>query len=212
MLHSFGASGDGADPYAAPTAIGDTLYGTTYLGGSQALCGTVYSIGTDGSGEKIVHSFLNWTFHDGCDPFSTLTKVGGTLYGTTCCGGGYYSNTKQGTFYRVDIATGDERVLHNFGGDAADGSEPIGPVTYVGGVLYGTTPIGGNTGCDGRLGCGTIFSYVPKSGSYSVAYHFKGKKDGAAPKGALLYSEGTFFGTTTVGGKAGAGTAVKFPP
>ena len=210
VLHSFGAFGDGADPYAAPTAIGDTLYGTTYLGGSQALCGTVYSIHTDGTGEQVIHDFVN-NPNDGCDPYSTLTKVGGTLYGTTCCGGGYYCSHCEGTLYSVDIATREERVLHNFGYDA-DGSEPIGPVTDVGGALYGTTHIGGNTGCDSGFGCGTIFRYVPKSKSYTVAYRFKGDKVGGSPKSALLYSDGTVFGTTMVGGKTGLGTAVKFPP
>ena len=57
VLHSFGQTGDGANPFDAPLDVAGTLYGTTDLGGAQELCGTVYSIGTDGSGEQVVHSF-----------------------------------------------------------------------------------------------------------------------------------------------------------
>lgn len=43
MLHSFGKGTDGGDPSAALINVGDTLYGTTTLGGANSL-GTVFSL------------------------------------------------------------------------------------------------------------------------------------------------------------------------
>ncbi len=145
VLHSFGKFGDGASPFTALLNVGGTLYGTTDLGGTNQFCGTVFSIGADGSGERVVHSFLN-NPRDGCNPFASLINVKGTLYGTTCCGGGYYCSHCEGTLFSVDLSTGEEQVLHNFG-NGDDGSEPVAAVTNVQGVLYGTTNIGGGTSC-----------------------------------------------------------------
>ncbi len=213
VLHSFGQTGDGANPYAAPLAINGTLYGTTYLGGTSDRCGTVYSIGTDGNGEKVVHSFLNAMYGDGCDPFGSLITIKGTLYGTTCCGGGNFCQDHcEGTLFSVDLATGNEQVLHEFG-KGKDGSEPQAGLVNVGGVLYGTTHLGGKPACDQDLGCGTIFSFAPSPSNavYKTVYDFKGRADGGNPWDTLLYAHGAFYGTTTTGGKNGLGTGVKLP-
>ena len=209
VLHSFGKPLDGANPFAAPLDIAGTLYGTTDLGGQLEYCGTVFKIGTDGSGYDVVHSFLN-NPRDGCNPFASLISVKGTLYGTTCCGGGYYCSHCEGTLFSVDLSTGKEQVLHDFG-KSTDGSEPVAAVLNVGGVLYGTTTIGGGTSCQGGNGCGTIFSYAPSPSNpaYNVVYQFTGGKDGAGPLDALLYSHGAFYVTTTSGGTQGLGTGVK---
>lgn len=206
VLHSFGNGGDGAVPYAALLDAAGTLYGTTDLGGSTGLCGTVFSIGTDGSGERVVHSFLN-NPRDGCNPFASLIAVNGALYGTTCCGGGYFCPHCEGTIFSVDLATGKEVMLHEFG-EPGDGSEPNAALVDVGGVLYGTTHIGGLTSCFYPFGCGVIFSFTPSSSPiYDVLYSFDGKANGGQPHDALLYSQGFFYGTTTYGGRKGFGTA-----
>lgn len=209
VLHSFGQNGDGANPFAALLNVNGTLYGTTDLGGSTTFCGTIFSIGTDGTGEKVVHSFLN-NPRDGCNPFASLIEVKGTLYGTTCCGGGYYCSHCEGTLFSMDLSTGQETVLHKFG-NGTDGSEPIAAVLDVSGVLYGTANIGGGTGCVDGNGCGTVFSYALSTSNpqYQTVYSFKGKSDGAAPHSPLLYSHGAFFGTTESDGKKGHGTGVK---
>jgi len=211
VLHSFGKTGDGAAPFAALLNVDGTLYGTTDLGGSSLYCGTVFRIGTDGSGEEVVHSFRNATFGDGCNPFASLISVNGTLYGTTCCGGGNFcANHCEGTLFSVDLSTEQEQVLHEFG-SGNDGSEPVAAVTDVQGVLYGTTNIGGGTSCMSGDGCGVIFSFAPSSSNpvYNVLYPFKGAADGFSPRDALLYSHRAFYGTTTFGGKKGLGTGIK---
>ena len=48
VLKSF-AGADGAGPYAGLTPSGNILYGTTYYGGTWDN-GTIFKIGTDGSG------------------------------------------------------------------------------------------------------------------------------------------------------------------
>ncbi len=212
VLHSFGQGADGANPYRAPLiSIGKTLYGTTYLGGQVQLCGTVFSIGTDGSGEHVIHSFLN-NPRDGCDPLAGVINVNGTLYGTTCCGGAYYSPAHEGTLFSIDLSTGKETVLHKFGG-TGDGSEPDAGVTNAQGVIYGTTGLGGGTPCQNGLGCGTVFRFVPSTSNpgYKVVYRFKQLTKGVNPSSPLLYSDRAFFGTTVYGGKKGHGTAVKLP-
>lgn len=213
VLHSFGKIGDGASPWTALTNVNGTLYGTTDLGGSLGLCGTVFSIQTDGSNEQIVHNFKN-NPTDGCDPFAPLLLVKNTLYGTTCCGGGYYCPHCEGVLYSVDVASGKEQVLHNFGsgygGSNPDGSQPVSPVINVHGVLYGTADIGGTGTCIAQLGCGTIFSYaLSSSHAYTTLYDFSGTTDGGDPRAGLLYSNKTFFGMTTFGGKKGRGTGIK---
>src|SRR5208283_1571676 len=58
LLHSFGGvPSDGASACGGPlTLAGSTLYGTTAGGGSENF-GTIFRIGTDGSGYEILHSF-----------------------------------------------------------------------------------------------------------------------------------------------------------
>jgi uncharacterized repeat protein (TIGR03803 family) len=209
VLHSFGETGDGAVPFAALLDVAGTLYGTTDLGGSLPFCGTVFSIGTDGSSERVVHSFRN-NPSDGCNPFASLISVNGTLYGTTCCGGGYYCSHCEGTLFSVDLATGTEQVLHKFG-QGQDGSEPVAALVDVRGVLYGTTNTGGGTSCASGDGCGTVFSFAPSPSNpaYNVLHEFTGGNDGGEPRDALLYSHRAFYGTTVYGGKKGLGTADK---
>lgn len=218
VLHSFGKLGDGAAPYAALLDVGDTLYGTTDLGGEIPRCGTVFSIRKDGRGERIVHNFLNAQHSDGCNPFAGLISVNGVLYGTTSGGGGNFCAHCQGTLFSVDLSTGREQVLHEFGqiysSYTQDGSEPAAAVLNVHGVLYGTTQMGGIASCANFYGCGTIFSYAPSSSStaYNTLYQFDGHSRGGGPRDALLYSHGVFFGTTVYGGKKDLGTAIRVSP
>jgi uncharacterized repeat protein (TIGR03803 family) len=76
----------------------------------------------------------------------------------------------------------------------------------VGGTLYGTTQTGGGTGCEGGVGCGTVFKVTPK-GVESVLYSFQGGSDGALPLGDLINVLGTLYGTTYGGGATGTGCA-----
>src|SRR6185369_10506619 len=98
-LHSFTAiSGpnntnrDGAYPTTGLLLSGNTLYGTAPNGGSSGN-GTVFAVGTDGSGFTNLHSFTatptspNNTNSDGAQPEATLILTGNILYGTASVGG-----------------------------------------------------------------------------------------------------------------------------
>lgn len=99
----------------------------------------------------------------------------------------------------VRSGTVSYKSLYSFGRKADDGDEPFANLTVVGGGLYGTTEIGGETTQFCFLGCGTVF-HVTTSGTQSVTYRFKGGADGAAPTAGLLSYSGKLFGTTSAGG------------
>jgi uncharacterized repeat protein (TIGR03803 family) len=64
--------------------VAGSLYGTTYAGGGDNDCGTVFRLRPNASGgweETVLHSFIG---HPGCHPCSGLTIArSGNLYGTT---------------------------------------------------------------------------------------------------------------------------------
>lgn len=92
-LHTFTqGSGDGNYPQAELALSGNTLFGTTWLGGATGR-GSVFTINTDGSAYSTVYSFsagtgpFPQTNSDGAMPVSGLALSCNTLYGTTSAGG-----------------------------------------------------------------------------------------------------------------------------
>jgi uncharacterized repeat protein (TIGR03803 family) len=201
-LYSFGGfgSGDASNPYAGLINVNGALYGTTYTGGANDY-GTVFTITPSGK-ETVLHSFVGGS-GDGQEPFAGLINVKGTLYGTTYIGGGTGCGLGCGTVFAI-TTSGKETVLHSFGG-SGDGSEPWAALINVKGTLYGTTTLGGGTGCGGD-GCGAVFTITP-SGTETVLYSFgaSGSGDGFFPAAGLLNVKGTLYGTTTSGGGTGCG-------
>lgn len=196
ILHQFApAKGDGGTPSAGLIAIGDTLYGTTQVGGSHG-AGTVFSI-TPGGTEKVLYSFFGG--NDGQTPYAGLTSVKGTLYGTTAFGGthGY------GTAFTISLG-GSEQIVHNFAANG-DGAAPEAAMILVGGMLYGTTSGGGSP-----LGDGAVFQ-MSTSGSVKVLHGFNGK-DGSSPETGLTFSHGVLYGTASRGGKYGGGSLFAITP
>jgi hypothetical protein len=99
-------------------------------------------------------------------------------------------------------------ILYEFLG-GLDGSNPTsGVVTGPGGVLYGTTPEGGGTGCFGP-GCGVLYQLTPPSvsgGSWteSILHTFTGGSDGQTPYSSpAIDSTGVLYGFAY----GGSGTA-----
>jgi uncharacterized repeat protein (TIGR03803 family) len=91
VLHSFSAvdpytsaNEDGAFPEAGLVLFGNTLYGTTYMGGIMAY-GAVFSISTDGDDFHTLYSFAGTP--DGAHPMRDLLLSGNLLYGATVDGG-----------------------------------------------------------------------------------------------------------------------------
>jgi uncharacterized repeat protein (TIGR03803 family) len=104
VLHTFtgtiggvsSTNGEGVYPGAGLILSGNTLYGTTGLGGHSG-SGTVFALNTDGTGFATLHSFA---LDDGVFPQAGLVLSGDALYGTTYTGGGMAG----GTVFRLSLA------------------------------------------------------------------------------------------------------------
>ena len=88
------------------------------------------------------------------------------------------------------------KSLYDFTGES--GARPnagltVGPKGAASGVLYGTTPRGGENGD------GVVFA-VSTSGRHRVLYSFGGKPDGEEPDAGLIKVNGKLYGTTYAGG------------
>jgi uncharacterized repeat protein (TIGR03803 family) len=144
ILHNFaGGAADGAIPYDGLALSGNTLFGMTQVGGAYDL-GTIFRIGSDGTGFSLLHSFSGTT--DGEYPYGSLTLVGDWLYGMAFSGGSF----NQGVVFRIRPDGSGFLVVHEFSG--ANGAGPVGTLIHENGVLYGVTSAGG----DHNLG--TVFA------------------------------------------------------
>jgi uncharacterized repeat protein (TIGR03803 family) len=208
VLYSFTGGADGAWPYAG--VIRDpagNLYGTTVEGGVSggcygSGCGVVFKVDPAGQ-ETVLHSF---TGADGGLPEAGVIRdSAGNLYGTTQTYGTTQNGFGAGVVFRLDKA-GQETVLYTFTG-GADGNQPYaGVVRDAAGNLYGTTYFGGTAGL------GVVYQ-VDTSGQETVLHSFTGGADGGKPLAGLLRnSAGNLFGTTSLGGKKGAGVVFQRPP
>jgi uncharacterized repeat protein (TIGR03803 family) len=189
-LYSFlSVPGDGYYPFDALVQGSDgSLYGTTEFGGSGGK-GTVFRIGPSGTYTQL-YSFAGPP-RDGADPEVGLVQGSdGSFYGTTYGGGTY--NT--GTVFRIS-PSGSYTSLYSFGSSSIDGENPFAMLVQGSdGNFYGTTYYGGT------YNTGTVFRISP-SGSYTSLYSFAGSpNDGYEPHALVQGSDGSFYGTTLVGG------------
>jgi uncharacterized repeat protein (TIGR03803 family) len=165
LLYSFQGASDGAMPQAMVIfdQSGD-LYGTA-LGGEGG-SSTVLELSPNGSGgwtETTLYSFQGGS--DGSYPFAGLIfDKAGNLYSRTAGGGGGANcgSLGCGTVFELSPSGSGgwtETILYIFqgGNDGNYGNEPSSGVIFdQSGHLYGTTPAGGGTGCNGS-GCGVAF-------------------------------------------------------
>jgi uncharacterized repeat protein (TIGR03803 family) len=224
-LHRFGpiplsgvpTNSGGARPTSALTLSGNTLYGTTFLGGIYG-AGTVFAINMDGTGFRVVHTFTKGS--DGTSPFGGLVLSGSTLYGTASSGGAY----GWGTVFAVNTDGSGFATLHsftsipgpyggNYGGVNTDGAQPYGGLILSGNTLYGTAYLGGASGY------GVVFGVNTDGTGFTNLYNFQAlppisgggdpppvNSGGANPYSGLLLSGNTLFGTAYNGGASGYGT------
>src|SRR5260221_402881 len=191
-LYSFTGGSDGGVPYAGLILSGNTLYGTTAVGGSSSN-GTVFAVNTDGSGFTNLYSFTGG--NDGGAPTAGLILSGNTLYGTTTAGG----SSGNGTVFAVNTDGSGFTNLYRFTG-GNDGRAPAAGLILSGNILYGTTTAGGSSGK------GTVFAVNTDGSGFTNLYRFTGGNDGGAPNAGLILSSNTLYGTTAVGGSLGNGT------
>jgi uncharacterized repeat protein (TIGR03803 family) len=184
--------GDGANPQAALVAGGNSLYGTTYGGGSSS-AGTVFVVNANGTGFSNLYSFTGGS--DGRGPQGRLVLSGNMLYGTTELGGA----PTHGVVFAVNTNGGGFTNLYSFNGPG-DGAEPVAGLVLAGNMLYGTTYAGG-----GSSFSGAVFGISTNGSVFTNIYNFNGSNNGAHPEGGLALSGNTLYGTTYAGGSSGNG-------
>lgn len=189
---------NGAFSFAKPVAVGSAYSITIVAGPSVDSCTLGNAAGTVAvavnvtvaCGPTAIHSFSMQDGRPNDSPGTAGTvspqivvASDGNIYGTAYSGGGL----GKGTIFRM-TPTGDFAVLHNFTGNATDGSYPKGPlIEGPGGYLYGTTALGGANGS------GTLFK-ITRSGDFTLLYSF-GFGDRINPTGSLIQDGAHFYGT-----------------
>jgi len=191
VLHDFDGL-DGSTPSSGPILdSAGNLYGTTEQGGEFGQ-GTVYKLDTSGN-ETVLYSFFGYP--DGKDPYAgVILDSAGNLYGTTVDGGAF----NRGTVYKLDTS-GNETVLHSFGG-RNDGAYPYGGV-----ILDAADNLYGSTSQGGIYGQGVAFR-LTRAGSETILHSFMGGADGSNPEASLILGpDGILYGTTAGGAETGGG-------
>jgi uncharacterized repeat protein (TIGR03803 family) len=209
VLHSFLGS-DGAFPSSGVIMCHNgNLCGTTRKGGTGCRldpsgCGTVFELSPKGN-LKVLYSFSG---SDGFLPNALYRDRKGVLYGTTRAGGPRCSLNTLGCGVVFDLSPEKSFTIRHAFKDR-EGAAPYGGlIADNDGNLYGTTNTGGDQGCTGLYGCGTVFRLSP-DWKYTILLHsFAGSPtDGGGPGAGLIADgKGNFYGTTVSGGTADDGT------
>jgi uncharacterized repeat protein (TIGR03803 family) len=181
--------------YGGLALVGDSLYGAT-LGGGSYNAGTLFKLGTNGSGFKVLHVFQNT---DGAGPWSGLLFHNNRLYGTTTRGGG---NGAVGVVFAMNPDGTGFTNLHSFVGN--EGAWLQGGLVCSGNTLYGTTMQGGGVGKSG-----TVFSLKTDGSDFQTLHVFSADANGGAPAAGLTIQGNNLFGTTTTGGDFNNGTVFR---
>ncbi len=191
-LYDFAQGNGGTMPKAGLVLSGSTLYGTTPDTGGYT-GGTVFKLGTNGSGFTVLASGS-----DGVQPQGGLVLSEQIrFYGTASAGGGAgagvvfmvkTNGTGFATLHTFSVAAYDPESGGNYYTNS-DGATPLGALAVSGGVLYGTTEIGGS------FGVGTIFSLNMDGTGFTNLYEFTNGLDGASPTAGLVLDGNTLYGT-----------------
>ena len=184
-VYSFSGGTDGRYPTSLITFDGE-LYGTAFSGGIGG-AGTVFQIEPATGAETVLHAF-DASGDEGAGP-EGLTAAGSALYGATYSGGG---KDGYGTLFKVDLASGEESTLHDFGFMGTNGGyAPQASPIIVDRILYGTASMGGT------YGFGAVYKFAIDQRSLTTLYSFSNTGDGEQPSTPLTFVRGSLFGTAT---------------
>ena len=96
VLHAFGKSADGADPYANVIDVKGTLYGTTCWAGPMGAAARFLLDKCEDRRGDVLTTFGGGGADDGSGLFNGLLEVKGILYGVTTGGGANCTEYQQG--------------------------------------------------------------------------------------------------------------------
>lgn len=213
ILYTFTGLSDGGKPYAGLALKSGALYGTTLDGGSSSQ-GEVFELTPPAKSggawtQTVLYSFTGGK--DGGKPYAGVVfNSSGSLFSTTGSGGSGYGTVFSLTPPKKGSTTWTESVLYSFG-EGASGSYPHSRVVFdTAGNLYSTTGVNSSNS-------GVVFELSPpaKSGgawTESVLFAFNGGSDGGDSTAGLAISGDTLYGTTSLGGQHGQGTAFSVTP
>jgi uncharacterized repeat protein (TIGR03803 family) len=205
ILHSFGASGDGAIPTHNVTFDSNgNLYGTTYVGGNSG-DGIIYQLVHSGSGwtENILASLSRSTTLGGIPLAGLIIDRSGNLYGATSSGGTggggtVFEMSPSGSGFTITI-------LASLAGGYQGGS-------YGNLVMDSTGNLYGTALNDGAYGYGSVFKLTSPGWTLSSLHDFR-FTDGANPTGDLtIDASGNLYGTTDDGGANRNGVVFEITP
>jgi uncharacterized repeat protein (TIGR03803 family) len=186
VLHTFNGR-DGANPFGHLLQASDgNFYGTTLDGGAHNL-GVIFRISQSGEFKVL----FNFDSKFGAGPVAPLTQGNdGNLYGVT-------SGPDGGTVFK--LGCNGVTILHNFAG-GENGTNPVGGlVQATDGKFYGTN----NIGPLDFVG-GVIFRISP-AGSFRTLHPFDFTSGGSAQTTILQHTNGLLYGETCCGGFFGIG-------
>jgi uncharacterized repeat protein (TIGR03803 family) len=205
VYHSFGGSGDGAEPNGGVTLGSDNnFYGTTEVGGCCNPGGVLYKITVNGT-YTILHIFTGGS-DGGCPSGPPIEATDGNFYGATygdCFNGGYIPST----IYKL-TRDGVYSVLYTFN-KATTGSGAGYLMQGSDGKLYVPATSKG-PGC----GKGGTIVKVALSGRLLATHPFFCSPAGNEPSIAALTqaSDGNYYGTTLRRGSSGGDTLFQLTP
>jgi uncharacterized repeat protein (TIGR03803 family) len=163
---------------------------------------TIFPTSSHGQTIELLHSFGGFGGTNGLRPNAALTSGSdGNFYGTTSRGGAL----DYGTVFRI-TPEGELATLFSFGW--TNGAIPrVALVQGSDGNLYGTTSQGGAAGDHG-----TIFKIATNGVLTTLVSFNKINPAGCFPNELIEASDGSFYGTTGLGGTHDAGTVFKITP
>jgi uncharacterized repeat protein (TIGR03803 family)/autotransporter-associated beta strand protein len=184
---------------------GNTLYGTTLLGGPSN-AGVVFSEPASGGTPTVLYSFTG-TGNGRAQPGPGVILSGNTLYGVAERGG----SSNDGFIYSLPTSGGTPTTLFSFNGTTGNlGLIPAAGLTLSpdGSTLYGGTALGGSTNE------GVVFSEPTSGGAPTTLISFTGTGGSAPGYGVydkLLLIGSTLYGTTEDGGANNDGEVFSVP-
>jgi uncharacterized repeat protein (TIGR03803 family) len=179
-LYTFTGGNDGSGPNGLIQGSDGRLYGISPNGG-QSGYGTVFSLGTDGSGFTVLHAG-NGMLTDTA-PTEILQGNDGRIYFVTT------QSALSGPALMVinRDGTGLGKVM---GFQSGAGTACV--IQGSGGAFFAATQKAG------QFGCGNLVSFNPNGSGYFNLYDFKGAGDGQAPSGLFQGSDGRLYGLSGV--------------